>query len=74
MSVDGAEFDKAEFICEAEGIPDPVNFWFLNGIPISSKYSLREIQEHPKFIILKKQNLSSEQLILLILTHVQILT
>lgn len=35
MSINGAELGKAEFTCQALGKPEPVHFWFLNGVPIS---------------------------------------
>lgn len=35
-NVDAAEGEKAEFVCIAEAIPEPVVFWFLNGVPLSS--------------------------------------
>ena len=36
MSVDGAEGDMAVFNCEAGGIPEPANFWYINGELTSS--------------------------------------
>ncbi len=36
-SVDAAEGQRVEFKCEAEGIPNPVHFWYINGVPIASK-------------------------------------
>ena len=35
VSVSGSEDDRAVFHCEADGIPEPVFFWFINGVPIS---------------------------------------
>ena len=39
-SVDAAENDRAVFYCEADGLPEPNFFWFLNGVPIESMYLL----------------------------------
>ena len=36
ISVDGAEGDMAVFHCEAGGIPEPANFWYINGELTSS--------------------------------------
>ncbi len=36
-SVDAAEGQRVEFKCEADGIPTPVHFWYINGVPIASK-------------------------------------
>lgn len=36
-SVDASDNETAVFHCIANGIPEPVNFWYINSIPISSK-------------------------------------
>ena len=37
-SVDAMVGETAVFHCLVEGVPEPNNFWFLNGIPITSKF------------------------------------
>ena len=36
-SVDALEGQRVEFKCNADGVPTPTHFWFINGVPISSK-------------------------------------
>ena len=38
ISVDAGIGDTAEFHCKATGIPAPDIFWFINGVPIASKW------------------------------------
>ena len=36
-SVDALGGQRVEFKCNADGVPIPAHFWFINGVPISSK-------------------------------------
>ena len=40
-SVDAAVGEDATFECYGEAIPEPEYFWFLDGVPISSKFSAK---------------------------------
>ena len=40
MSKDAAAGETVVFNCITDAIPEPVNFWFINSVPIESKFRL----------------------------------